>query len=125
MEKEVQDDRIGGPIALNTDKPYDVFYNIGEEAALLREIKDIRDELNIITKVFTDQQKALEMMNKLVKGKVNSTGKEPSADIIKRIKRHMADIKEIDDHASRTYEAVSYASPSACSILTIKVESPP
>lgn len=107
MEKEVEDDRIEGPTALNTDKPYDVFYNIGEEAALLREIKDIRDELNIITKVFTDQQKALEIMNKLVKNKVKMNGKEPSADIIKRIKRHVNDVKEIDDHASRAYEAVS------------------
>lgn len=91
---------------MNTDKPYDVFYNIGEEAALLREIKDIRDELNIITQIFIDQQKALEAMHKLVSSKVNFRGKTPSSEIIRRIKRHMSDIKEIDDHASRTYEAV-------------------
>lgn len=106
MKKEVDDDRPEGPIALNTDKPYDVFYNIGEEAALLREIKDIRDELNIITQIFIDQQKALEAMHKLVASKVNFKGKTPSSEIIRRIKRHMSDIKEIDDHASRTYEAV-------------------
>lgn len=106
MKKEVDDDRLEGPTALNTDKPYDVFYNIGEEAALLREIKDIRDELNIITRVFIDQLKALEAMHKLVGSKVNFQAKTPSSEIIRRIKRHMSDIKEIDDHASRTYEAV-------------------
>lgn len=108
MKKEVNDDRREGPTALNTDKPYDVFYNISDEAALLREIKDIRDELNIITKVFIDQQKALEAMHKLVSPKVNFKGKTPSSEIIRRIKRHMSDIKEIDDHASRTYEALNH-----------------
>lgn len=106
MKKEIGDDPREGPDVMNTDKPYDVFYNIGDEAALLREIKDIRDELNIITKVFMDQQKALEVMHKLVSSKVNFKGKTPSSEIIRRIKRHMSDIKEIDDHASRTYEAV-------------------
>ncbi|MCJ1464874.1 hypothetical protein MMC07_003489 [Pseudocyphellaria aurata] len=108
MKKEVDDDRLQGPTALNTDKPYDVFYHIGEEAALLREIKDIRDELNIITKVFIDQQKALEAMHKLVGSKVKFKAKSPSSEIIRRIKRHMSDIKEIDDHASRTYEALNH-----------------
>ena len=104
--KEDDDHESEGQTNLNTDKPYDVFYNIGDEAALLREIKDIRDELNIITKVFIDQQKALEAMHKLVSSKVSFKGKTPSSEIIRRIKRHMNDIKEIDDHASRTYEAV-------------------
>lgn len=106
MKKGDDDQESEGQTNLNTDKPYDVFYHIGDEAALLREIKDIRDELNIITKVFIDQQKALEAMHKLVSSKVSFKGKTPSSEIIRRIKRHMNDIKEIDDHASRTYEAV-------------------
>ena len=106
MKKEDDDQESEGQTNLNTDKPYDVFYHIGDEAALLREIKDIRDELNIITKIFIDQQKALEAMHKLVSSKVSFKGKTPSSEIIRRIKRHMNDIKEIDDHASRTYEAV-------------------
>ncbi|MCJ1426325.1 hypothetical protein MMC29_004228 [Sticta canariensis] len=108
MKKEDDDHESEGQTNLNTDKPYDVFYHIGDEAALLREIKDIRDELNIITKVFMDQQKALEAMHKLVSSKVSFKGKTPSSEIIRRIKRHMNDIKEIDDHASRTYEALNH-----------------
>ena len=106
MEKEAEDDELDNDPLLNTEKPYDAFYHIGEEAGLLREIKDIRDELNIITKIYTDQHKVLEMLNKLIKQKVSLQGKDSSSEILRRIKRHMDDIKEIDDHASRTYEAV-------------------
>ena len=78
--------------------------DIGEDVKLLREVKDIRDELNIIKKVFSEQLKVLEDFKNTIKvearGGIN--------DAMQAITGYQQEILLMDDDANKTYQSVRF-----------------
>lgn len=76
--------------------------DIGEDVKMLRDVKDIRDELNIIKKVFSEQLKVLEDFRNTIKiefrGDINNA--------IQAIEGYLQEVNGMDDDASKTYQSV-------------------
>ena len=91
----------------------DRLLDIGRETDLLAETKDIRDELNMIAKVFEDQLYVLPDLQNAVCD-IYRDEQTPQRDIKKRfeeqikgIKTHIKDIDRMDKQAERIYKSIT------------------
>ncbi|KAK1671862.1 hypothetical protein BDP55DRAFT_675020 [Colletotrichum godetiae] len=84
-------------------------FDISHEVELLREIKDIRDELNILGNLFSQQKLVLETFTRIVEAR-RRDGQVPAADITHpepslshAVQRHIAYVESLDKNAERVY----------------------
>jgi hypothetical protein len=91
---------------------------ISTESELLAEIKDIRDELNIIALVLQSQSNILpELADNVIKElggkKVNEAGEveRRKKEQLKVIDVHIKDVERMDKQAQGIYTSVSYGFP--------------
>jgi Mg2+ and Co2+ transporter CorA len=91
----------------------DKLLDIGAETDLLAEIKDIRDELNMITKVLEDQRHVLPDMEASItdiyreEHKSQQDLKRRFKDMLKTIDTHIKDLERMDKQAKRIYESIT------------------
>lgn len=91
----------------------DKLLDIGAETDLLAEIKDIRDELNMITKVLEDQRNVLPDMEISItdiyreEHKSQQELKKRFRDLLKTIDTHIKDLERMDKQAKRIYESIT------------------
>jgi Mg2+ and Co2+ transporter CorA len=102
-------DRTAAHAPLFVDKLLD----IGAETDLLAETKDIRDELNMITKVLEDQRNVLPDMETSItdiyreEHKSQQDLKKRFKDMLKTIDTHIKDLERMDKQAKRIYESIT------------------
>jgi hypothetical protein len=102
-------DRTAANAPLFVDKLLD----IGAETDLLAEIKDIRDELNMISKVLEDQRNILPDMEASItdiyreEHKSQQDVKRRFKDMLKTIDTHIKDLERMDKQAKRIYESIT------------------
>ncbi|KAA8625741.1 Ankyrin repeat and protein kinase domain containing protein 1 [Pyrenophora tritici-repentis] len=102
-------DRTAAHAPLFVDKLLD----IGAETDLLAETKDIRDELNMISKVLEDQRIVLPDMEASIidiyreEHKSQQDLKKRFRDMLKTIDTHIKDIERMDKQAKRIYESIT------------------
>ena len=112
-------------------------FDIRKETALLREIKDILDELNMICHVFKQQLEALQPFERKMNEEKDTIDdytdsserkfyKSQRLSILNRttrvllnVKQHLSDMKEIEGEALRTYKSVSVLGKYVASKLLI------
>jgi hypothetical protein len=84
-------------------------FDISREIELLKEIKDIRDELNILRNLFDQQKRVLESFCPAIETGQKNIGlpvpKERSS-LMDAIQRHIDLVASMDEDAKRPYEAV-------------------
>lgn len=91
----------------------DKLLDIGQETDLLAETKDIRDELNMIAKVFEDQQNVLTELEAAIcdiffEEQQSQKGvKRRFRDQLKTIDMHLKDIERMDKQAERIYYSIT------------------
>ncbi|CZR55147.1 related to ankyrin repeat protein [Phialocephala subalpina] len=98
-----------------TGRPFfvDRLLDIGQETNLLAETKDIRDELNMIVKVFEDQGHVLRSLQEAIldiysdEQKSQQSIKKRFRDRLKTIDIHIKDIERMDRQAERIYKSVT------------------
>jgi hypothetical protein len=89
-----------------------VTLNIKTETELLEEIKDIRDELNIIVMVFKEQKNVLDGLIQHIKGYeqggggIEQGGHHRSSKLLSTVEQQIREVEAIDKHAERIYFAV-------------------
>jgi ankyrin repeat protein/Mg2+ and Co2+ transporter CorA len=102
-------DRTAAHAPLFVDKLLD----IGAETDLLAETKDIRDELNMISKVLEDQRNVLPDMEASItdiyreEHKSQQDLKRRFKDMLKTIDTHIKDLERMDKQAKRIYESIT------------------
>jgi hypothetical protein len=97
----------------------DTLLNIGEETKLLAEIKDVRDELNMIKMVLGHQDSILEdLTHALCEELKGSHNQQKQAEIKKRFREqskvvdvHLKDVDRMDNHAEGIYTSVRSSIP--------------
>jgi Mg2+ and Co2+ transporter CorA len=91
----------------------DKLLDIGQETDLLAETKDIRDELNMIAKVFEDQQHVLMELEAAIcdiyfEEQQSQKGvKKRFREQLKTIDMHLKDIERMDKQAERIYSSIT------------------
>lgn len=95
-------------------------FDISEETKFVKEIKDIRDELHIISTVLEDQEKVLvDMQEAIHTMKTNKTEEDQlkklqttrsAHSLPERVRSHKAVVQGLDKQAEKTYVAVCTAS---------------
>jgi Mg2+ and Co2+ transporter CorA len=93
----------------------DKLLDIGQETDLLAETKDIRDELNMIAKVLSDQQSVLPSLLDSITDIFRSASpalpqfeiKKRFKDQLKAIELHLKDIERMDRQAQRIYKSIT------------------
>ncbi|KAL6708240.1 hypothetical protein ACN47E_003424 [Coniothyrium glycines] len=90
----------------------DRLLDIGAETDLLAEIKDIRDELNMIAKVLEDQRSVLPDLETSIidiydKNKNQKDLKKRFKEILKTIDTHINDLTRMDKQAERIYKSIT------------------
>lgn len=106
--KEREDSRDSTRAPIFVDKLLD----IGQETDLLAETKDIRDELNMIKKVFEDQQHVLPAVEASIcdiykdEQRSQQEVKKRFADQLKIVGMHIKDIDRMDKQAQRINEGI-------------------
>ncbi|KAH7087591.1 hypothetical protein FB567DRAFT_569584 [Paraphoma chrysanthemicola] len=91
----------------------DKLLDIGAETDLLAEIKDIRDELNMIAKVLEDQRNVLpdleaSIIDIYVEERKNQQElKRRFKDMLKTIDTHIRDLERMDIQAERIYKSIT------------------
>lgn len=93
----------------------DKLLDIGQETDLLAETKDIRDELNMISKVLDDQTSVLPDLLDCILDIYQSSNprisqsdvKKRARDQLKTIEMHLKDIERMDKQAIRIYESIT------------------
>lgn len=91
----------------------DKLLDIGQETDLLAETKDIRDELNMIAKVFEDQQHVLTELEGAIcdiyfEEQQSQRGvKKRFRDQLKAIDTHLKDVERMDKQAERIYSSIT------------------
>lgn len=91
----------------------DKLLDIGAETDLLAEIKDIRDELNMISKVLEDQRSVLPDMEASItdiyreEHKSQQDIKKRSKDLLKTIDIHLKDLDRMNRQAKRIYDSIT------------------
>ncbi|USP75865.1 ankyrin repeat and protein kinase domain containing protein 1 [Curvularia clavata] len=91
----------------------DKLLDIGAETDLLAEIKDIRDELNMIAKVLEDQRSVLPDMEASItdiyreEHKNQQDLKRRFRDLLKTIDTHIKDLERMDKQAKRIYDSIT------------------
>lgn len=94
------------------DAQFDALFDISSETELLTEVKNIRDELNILRTMLNDQLTVLEDMGKLigkirgVEGVVNNVDEKQLVQSYRVCKSHIQRVTNMDVVAERTYDAV-------------------
>ncbi|KAI4624869.1 uncharacterized protein J4E87_005350 [Alternaria ethzedia] len=102
-------DRTAAHAPLFVDKLLD----IGAETDLLAETKDIRDELNMISKVLEDQRTILPDMETSItdiyreEHKSQQELKKRFKDMTKTVDTHIKDLERMDKQAKRIYESIT------------------
>lgn len=98
--------------------------NIEKEIRLLEEVKDIRDELNILRTIFEDQKALLNKLASLIEGP-NPQGEHTTTDPVVNYYQERCDIdlriekvKKMDKDAEKTYQSVLRTSSLFRSLLT-------
>jgi hypothetical protein len=101
----------------------DALLTISTESELLAEIKDIRDELNIIALVLQSQSNILpELADNVIKelgGKKSSEAGEVERrkkEQLKVIDVHIKDVERMDKQAQGIYTSVSHSNSSVCKL---------
>ncbi|KAI9868593.1 MAG: Ankyrin repeat and death domain-containing protein 1A [Trichoglossum hirsutum] len=98
------------------------YLDIQEEIKLLQEIKDIRDELNIMRILFKDQEKVLVDMKDVIQAmkevielgerqgnrKSSSEEHRRTSIALVTVQRHIYHVEELDKDAKRTYKALNH-----------------
>jgi Mg2+ and Co2+ transporter CorA len=106
-EKFKFEDYMRGPLFV------DKLLDIGQETDLLAETKDIRDELNMIAKVFEDQQHVLMELEAAIcdiyfEEQQSQRGvKKRFREQLKTIDMHLKDIERMDKQAERIYSSIT------------------
>lgn len=101
------EDYMRGPLFV------DKLLDIGQETDLLAETKDIRDELNMIAKVFEDQQHVLTELEAAIcdiylEEQQSQRGvKKGFREQLKTIDMHLKDIERMDKQAERIYSSIT------------------
>ena len=91
----------------------DKLLDIGQETDLLAETKDIRDELNMIAKVFEDQQHVLTELETAIcdiyfeEQQSQRVVKKRFREQLKTIDMHLKDIERMDKQAERIYSSIT------------------
>ena len=94
------------------DNPH---HSITEETYLLREFKDIRDELNIIRSVLADQKDTLgELFEKTPENGRLTEDFIKYCQALSGLEPRIKEIEKLDTDAIRTYEAVSLIEDFSC-----------
>ncbi|CBY00910.1 hypothetical protein IAQ61_011813 [Plenodomus lingam] len=102
-------DRTASHAPLFVDKLLD----IGAETDLLRETKDIRDELNMIAKVLDDQRNVIPDMEASIldiyhkEHRSQQDLKRRFKDMVKTIETHIKDLDRMDKQAERIYKSIT------------------
>ncbi len=111
------------PDALKNNKAAESALSITEEIKLLQEVKDIRDELNIMLSVFNAQRKALKDMARIryktamadrrtpggspTLSRAVSWGMDPGNFLpLSTVDSNISEVEEMDKYAERAYMAV-------------------
>ncbi len=108
----------------------DLLFNIARETQLIKEIKDIRDELHIISTVLADQEKVLVDMDSAIQAIKEGRTDEPAKpddkmkesqstvrsyhSLLGRVRRHIDAVKGLDKQAEKTYLSVSNTYSAVC-----------
>ncbi|KAJ4324129.1 hypothetical protein N0V94_001485 [Neodidymelliopsis sp. IMI 364377] len=91
----------------------DKLLDIGAETDLLAEIKDIRDELNMITKVLEDQRSVIPDLEVSIsdiyreQNKYQLDMKRRFREQLKTLDTHIKDLERMDKQAKRIYESIT------------------
>lgn len=91
----------------------DNLLDIGQETDLLAETKDIRDELNMISKVLEDQRQVLPDLESAIcdiykeEHRSQQDVKKRFRDQLKTIEMHIKDIDRMDKQAERIYSSIT------------------
>jgi ankyrin repeat protein/Mg2+ and Co2+ transporter CorA len=91
----------------------DKLLDIGAETDLLAEIKDIRDELNMIAKVLEDQRNVIpDLQGSIIdiyqeEYKSQNELKKRFKDMLKTIDTHVRDLERMDVQAERIYKSIT------------------
>lgn len=95
-------------------------FDISREIDLLKEIKDIRDELNILRNLFSQQERVLESFCSVIEAASQKAVNDTRTDkprMTKAIDRQAQYVRGLDADAKRQYKAVNsqplFLSPSA------------
>lgn len=96
-----------------TPRFVDALLDIGKETELLKEIKDIRDELNMISKILDDQRYVIPDLGSAILD-IFSDERKSQQDMKKRfehqvklIDMHLHDISRMDKQAERIYKSIT------------------
>jgi Mg2+ and Co2+ transporter CorA len=106
-DDNMYEEYMRGPLFL------DKLLDIGQETDLLAETKDIRDELNMISKVFEDQQQVLQDLESAIcdifleEQQSQREVKKRFRDQLKTIDTHLKDIERMDKQAERIYSSIT------------------
>lgn len=92
--------------------------NIENEIKLLQEIKDIRDELNMLSRVMSDQ---IDVIAKLLQW---ASSPHDKFDYGWDVDARRVQIKRMDEDAERVEKSVRHSTLESVRILTVTVESP-
>lgn len=103
-------------LSSQNDAEFDSLFDLSRETELLTEVKDIRDELNILHTMLKDQLTVLEDMEKII-GKIRSVDPDQMkndrqiAEQYRVCKNHIQRVETMDVVAERTYHAVGSSLP--------------
>ena len=92
-------------------KEHDDVFDISREINLLQEVKDIRDELNILKNLTNQQQKVLESFCPAIEASRDmnrNQSRSHTPSMTKEMNRQARYIRELDEDAKRQYKAVSF-----------------
>ena len=84
-------------------------FDISKEIELLKEIKDVRDELNILRNLFDQQKRVLESFCPAIEMCQKDAGlpiPRPTSSLMEAIQRHIDLVASMDEEAKRLYKAV-------------------
>jgi hypothetical protein len=94
---------------LETSDSLDVdMSDITDESKQLREIKDIRDELHMISKVFVEQ---IEIFKQYA---ATCQGREETKFMQARVQQYLSKVRAMQKQADTTYESVRVLTPINC-----------
>jgi hypothetical protein len=112
VERDKKDDKAKFEEYMRGPFFVDKLLDIGQETDLLAETKDIRDELNMIKKVFEDQRQVLRdledaMYDVLEDNQSQREVRKRFKDQLKTIEMHLKDIERMDKQAERIYSSIT------------------
>ena len=109
-------------------RQFEKIFSVTTETELLREIQDMKDELNMLSAVFRDQKSVLEKVGKNIRasrtallprtgGNISRNSKSPAESSLSAFSfqqqsdKHARHIKRMQDQANQAYSNVSIFSP--------------